>query len=153
MGVLTVCFNLTFSSPPRSTLASEPEYSYVNDGNGYDKQHQPDYPVAQQDYGYQPEYENYEYPVDQTGIATQGIEPVSVISGYICGRFRPHLFGDRRQPQTIMTPTRWTIFLRAIHNTMSSEHPTITPPRSSCVNLCVCLSPRIATIVFLNLFP
>jgi len=67
--------------------------------------------------------------------------------------FAPHPFRDRRQAQTIMTPTRWTIVLKAIHNTMSSEHPTIMPPRSSCVNLCVRFSPRIATIFFYTFFP
>ncbi|KIM41752.1 hypothetical protein M413DRAFT_137436 [Hebeloma cylindrosporum] len=61
----------TFSSTTSSTLTSDPEYSYVGGENGHDKQQQ----VGQQDYGYHPEYENYEYPVDQSGIAAQGMEP------------------------------------------------------------------------------
>lgn len=69
----------------------------------------------------------------------------------IRGRVRAHPFGVRRQAQTIMTPTKWTIVLRAIHNTTSLEHPTIMPPRSSCVNLCVRSSLHIAAIVFFDL--
>jgi len=39
----------------------------AKDESGYDKEHQPEYQVEQQEYTYHPEYENYEYQVDQTG--------------------------------------------------------------------------------------
>jgi PAB-dependent poly(A)-specific ribonuclease subunit 3 len=62
--------NLTFLSLSldiSSTLASEPEHGIDEGENGYDKEHQ----VGPQEYAYHPEYDHYNYEVDQTSNGTE----------------------------------------------------------------------------------